>query len=96
MEVLLNPGNSSFGGLIRNNTSLWTIGFLGTIGILTSLHVELKKLHFGLSCNKKFVCHTNSHVVIKLVAQELQEHHRYAYLIKSIQDLLLAPWEVVL
>jgi hypothetical protein len=42
-----NPGRSGIGGLLRNGSGNWIIGFSGFIGLSSKVIVELNTIRFG-------------------------------------------------
>ena len=72
-SAVINPGQSGFGGLVRNQEGNFYFGFYESIGWSNMLHVEIQALLIGIKLCwqagfKKVICFSDSLHVVKLVA----------------------------
>ena len=100
-SAMNNLRHAGFGGVIRNDVGEWVIGFSGYPSSSTNLHAELKAVWFGLQLAwdrgcRYLVCHSDSTTAIHLVLQDVPPSHKYSSIVRKIEDLLRAPWEVIL
>jgi len=71
-SVLNNSEKTEYGGLIHKHDGSFLRGFLGSVGISNTLHVEIQALLTGRKLcwearYRKFVCFSDSlHVVVSL------------------------------
>lgn len=67
-----NPGNSGFGGLIRNSCGEWITGFSGFCGFSNNMNAELLAIAHGLNqawnlgCTD-IVCESDSQTSLELI-----------------------------
>nr|KYP44262.1 14.7 kDa ribonuclease H-like protein [Cajanus cajan] len=47
-SALTNPGDSGYGGLVRDHEGKFILGFYGSIGVSNNIHAEIMALLKGL------------------------------------------------
>nr|KYP57109.1 Putative ribonuclease H protein At1g65750 family [Cajanus cajan] len=96
-SALTNPGAVGVGGLVRDNTGLFMVGFYGSIGISNNIHAELVAMWRGLTlCWERgyshVCCQSDCLYVVQLLQQESSHYHRYAVLLDKIKELISRHW----
>ncbi|XP_024642131.1 uncharacterized protein [Medicago truncatula] len=89
------PSRAGYGGVIRNNASLFISGFSGFIPHSTDiLLAELTAIYQGLNMAmdlnmNDFMCYSDSLLAVNLIMNDTPRFHIYAVLIQNIKDLLV-------
>lgn len=94
-----NPGNSGFGGLIRDALGQWIIGYSGSCGYSTNLNAELLAMFHGLKLAwergyRALVCDSDSQSAITMVLHDVTPFHPHAPLVKCIRKFLDFTWDL--
>lgn len=93
-SCLGSPVQTGFGGLIRNNSGFFTVGFSGHLELSNDiLFAELHAILMGLQLAKNLnifdvVCYSDSLHCINLINGTAMVYHAYATLIEDIKDLI--------
>ncbi|KAJ1380966.1 Ribonuclease H domain [Sesbania bispinosa] len=71
-----NPGNAGIGGIFRDATGTWVLGYFSSIGVSNIVEAELKAILFGLQIawDRKYMrikCYTDSTHAIDLISKDL-------------------------
>ena len=92
---------AGYGGVIRDDTSGWTIVFSGFLGSSSILFAELKAIEVSLSLAwdkgiRNLLCHSDSQFTVNLVRNGMTKFHRYVGVMANIQRLLSLEWIAML
>jgi len=96
-----NTGQAGCGGLIRDHTGSWLLGFSGYIGFVDSVEAELRGIEIGLKLAWDFryrevSCRSDCFVAILLIENSTFEPHQYVEIRDSIKELKSRDWTVSL
>ncbi|KAJ1412728.1 Ribonuclease H domain [Sesbania bispinosa] len=88
-----NPGEVGIGGVFRDATGTWVLGYFSSIGVSNIVEAELKAILFGLQIawDRKYMrikCYTDSTHAIDLISKQDITYHPHASVISDIRDLL--------
>lgn len=94
-----NPGQSGFGGVIRDSTGTWHLGFSGSCGYTTNLNAELHAIYHGLRLAwnngfRKVLCESDSMTALDLISSKLDKTHPYFPLVDRIKQFKHHSWEL--
>lgn len=92
-----NPGRSGYGGLIRNNSGGWLIGFSGSCGYSTNLNAELQAILYGLDLAwnegyRNVECESDSKTSLLMIAEGVPYTHPHAPIVDHIRSFLQRHW----
>ncbi|OMO50810.1 reverse transcriptase [Corchorus capsularis] len=93
-----NPGLSGAGGLLRDFTDKWLVGFSAHLGITTNIAAELHALRLGLILAwdegyRHVECEIDASVVLSLIDDADLKFQPFSSLILDIRELLKREWE---
>ncbi|KAJ1379494.1 Ribonuclease H domain [Sesbania bispinosa] len=96
---IVTESTAGMGGIIRSHDGRWVMGFCGLSMSREILKVELQAILEGLricwELNLQDVrCMTDSSLAMHYVVRGVPQFHRYAVLVKEIQNILAREWNV--
>lgn len=94
-----NPGNSGYGGLIRNSCGEWLLGLSGRCGFTSNLNAELHAISHGLDIAwdkgiKDVICELDSQLALSLVEKGVVQSHPYAPIVDYIRSFKNYNWRL--
>lgn len=94
-------GSAGIGGIIRDYSGEWIVGFKGYIGSMPILLVKLKAIQQGLILARqggyvRVMCESDSMEAIRLVLEADEPYHHYGAIVANIRRMMKEEWEVSL
>lgn len=93
-----NPGVAGAGGVIRDASGDWLVGFMLHLGVCSNMVAEMEAARFGLSLAwdegyRKIVCEMDALVAIELFNSGDVSMHPLGSIIADIRELRRRDWE---
>lgn len=95
-----NLGSSDFGGLLRNSSRGWIIGFVGNCGFTSNINSELQANSHGLDIAwnygfKNKIRESDYQTTLKFIQEGVSFTLPYAPLMDYIQSLIKKEWQFI-
>ncbi|OMP08311.1 hypothetical protein CCACVL1_01125 [Corchorus capsularis] len=93
-----NPGVAGAGGVIRNSSGDWLVGFTAHLGVCSNVAAELHALRLGLLLAwqegyRAIVCEVDVKVILDLLKSNTMQYHPLRALLMDIREMFSWEWQ---